>query len=219
MATPVTAARPRVWDLPTRLFHWLLVAAIGVMWWSAEYHRMDIHIAIGGVVLGLLVFRLVWGAIGGSTARFVRFVKGPRAIAGYLAGRAAPAPGHNPLGGWSVVAMLLLLGVQVGLGLFATDEDGFVAGPLSHYITYDSARKLAHNHHLVFNILLAVMALHVAAILFYALVRKTNLVGPMLHGRSNLAEGAGALVHASRTRFLIAVAIAVLVTLLLTRWL
>lgn len=212
-------ARVRVWDLPTRLFHWLLVVLIAVMWWSAEYHRMDIHLLVGPIVLGLLLFRLLWGVIGGSTARFANFLKGPRAAMSYLNGRAAHALGHNPLGGWSVAVMLLLLCTQVGLGLFASDEDGLHAGPLSKFVTYESARKLAHNHELLFNILLVFMALHVAAILFYAVVRRTNLVGPMLHGRREAPAGAAGLVPASPARFLIAAAIAIGVTLLLTRWL
>lgn len=212
-------ARIRVWDLPTRLFHWLLVVAIGIMWWSAEYREMDIHLLTGRFVLGLLVFRLVWGVIGGSTARFANFLKGPRAAMSYLSGRAAHVLGHNPLGGWSVAAMLLLLCTQVGLGLFASDEDGLYAGPLSHFVSYDSARKLAHNHHLVFNILLAFMALHVAAILFYAAVKKNNLVGPMLHGSRDAPEGAAGFTPVSPIRFLIAAAVAVVATLVLTRWL
>jgi cytochrome b len=211
--------RVRVWDLPTRLFHWLLVGLIGVMWWSAEYHEMDIHLLVGPLVLGLLLFRLVWGVIGGSTARFVNFLKGPRAAISYLNGRAAHVLGHNPLGGWSVAAMLLLLCTQVGLGLFASDEDGLYAGPLSHFVTYDSARSLAHNHHVVFNILLAFMALHVVAILFHAVVRKNNLVGAMLHGNRDAPEGTAGLAPASPARFAIAAAIAVGATLILTRWL
>jgi cytochrome b len=209
--------RVRIWDLPTRLFHWLLVVLIGFMWWSGKAGRMDLHMLAGSVVLGLLVFRILWGFIGGSTARFAYFIKGPRAVMSYLNGRAAHVVGHNPLGGWSVATMLLLLTVQVGLGLFASDPDGLDAGPLSHFVNFDSAVKLGHNHDLLFNILLAFIGLHVAAILFYAVVKRDNLVSPMLHGSGRGEEVE--LIAAPRWRFALAAAIAILAALVLTLWL
>jgi len=215
----VPGRRIRVWDLPTRLFHWTLVAAVAAMWWSAENHEMDLHLRLGTFVVGLLAFRLAWGVLGGSTARFASFVRGPRAAIDYLRGRSGPAIGHNPLGGWSVIAMIALLCAQVGLGLFASDEDGFAVGPLSNHVSYETARDLAELHEILFNVLLALIALHVAAILFYALVRKDNLVGPMIHGRREAPEGAEELNPAGPVRFLVALAFAVLATLLLTRWL
>ena len=131
----------RVWDRPTRVFHWALVLLFAVQWWSAKTDRIDLHVAAGLTLLGLLVFRLIWGFIGGSTARFSNFLKGPRAVAAYLKGRAAPGIGHNPLGALSVLAMLLLLAVQAGLGLFASDEDAIEGGPLSHWISYESSQR------------------------------------------------------------------------------
>ena len=120
-----------VWDWPTRAFHWAIVLIVPAMWATHKLERMDVHILLGQAMLGLVLFRLIWGLIGSSTARFSGFVRGPRAVARYLAGRGGTVFGHNPLGGWSVLAMLPLLAVQVGLGLFATDEDGLVSGPLS----------------------------------------------------------------------------------------
>ena len=106
-----------IWDLPTRLFHWLLVALIALSWWSAEYHQDELHIWLGMAVLSLLIFRLLWGFVGGSTARFANFIRGPRAVFGYLRG-GWRGIGHNPLGALSVVALLAMAGIQVVLGLF-----------------------------------------------------------------------------------------------------
>src|SRR3954466_14244874 len=105
--------RVRVWDLPTRLGHWLMVAGFALSWWTAESGRLEWHRWSGYALLGLVVFRLYWGFFGGSTARFGNFVRGPRAMLDYACGRLAPAPGHNPLGALSVLALLALLLVQV----------------------------------------------------------------------------------------------------------
>ncbi|HEX7929290.1 MAG TPA: cytochrome b/b6 domain-containing protein, partial [Sphingomicrobium sp.] len=114
-----------IWDLPVRLFHWVLVGLIAFAWWSAEYHYDDLHIWSGIAVLTLLIFRILWGFFGSSTARFANFVRGPRAVFGYLRGDWRGV-GHNPLGALSVVALLGLVSLQVGLGLFASDEDGLM---------------------------------------------------------------------------------------------
>jgi cytochrome b len=199
-----------IWDLPTRLFHWALVLIVPAMWATHELHQMQIHIVLGQVLLGLLLFRLIWGMIGGSTARFAGFVRGPRAVWRHARGRAVDYFGHNPMGGWSVVAMLLVLAVQIGLGLFATDEDGLDSGPLSHLVSYDSARTLAHRHETFFYILLALIALHLGAILYYWLVRRDNLVAPMITGRR--ADGED-MIRAPLWRFLLAAALALGLTL------
>jgi len=173
-----------VWDLPIRLFHWLIVAAIAVSWWSAETRLMNIHRYSGYSLLGLLVFRMYWGIVGSPTARFAHFVRGPGAIARYVREPAAhAAPGHNPLGGWSVIAMLGLLITQVAIGLFVTDIDGLESGPLSYLVSFEASRALAEAHEIIFNVLLALIALHVAAILFYLFARRQNLIGAMVTGR------------------------------------
>lgn len=178
------AARRFVWDAPTRAFHWLLAAAFGFSWWSAEQRFMDWHRASGLFILFLLIFRLQWGLFGGETARFAQFVKGPGAAIAYLKG-ASPAPlGHNPLGGWSVVAMLTALALQATGGLFAVDIDGIESGPLSHFVTFEQGRIAAQAHEIGFNALLVLVGLHLIAVFFYALVRRRNLVGPMITGRA-----------------------------------
>ncbi|MDQ2860242.1 MAG: cytochrome b/b6 domain-containing protein [Pseudomonadota bacterium] len=178
----------RVWDLPVRLVHWALAALIPFSWWSARNDHLPWHRLSGYLILGLLVFRLIWGVAGSQTARFAGFLRGPAATLAYLCGRLPTVVGHNPLGGWSVVAMLAALAVQIGLGLFSVDEDGFEAGPLSKFISFDASRAIARIHHLAFYILLALIALHLAAIAYYA-VRGRNLTGPMITGRSRLDPG------------------------------
>ncbi len=173
-----------VWDLPTRLFHWLLAALILFSWWSRHDH-LDWHRLSGFAIAGLLVFRLWWGVAGGATARFAGFLKGPRGVWAYLRGGGHAGVGHNPLGGWSVAAMLLALMVQVGLGLFSVDQDGFESGPLARYVSFDAGRAAAGAHEVVFNILLALIVLHLAAVGWYA-VGGRNLVGPMITGKARL---------------------------------
>jgi cytochrome b len=202
----LTGERVRIWDLPTRLFHWAIVLLVPALWWTHEIERLDLHILLGESMLGLVLFRLIWGVIGSSTARFAGFVRGSGTVLRYFRGQAA-AFGHNPIGGWSVVAMLLALCVQVGLGLFVTDEDGLNSGPLSHLVSYDSARILAHRHETMFYILLGLIAVHVAAILYYLIVRRDNLVRPMVTGRRAPAGGA-AMIGAPLWRFLLAAALA-----------
>src|SRR5215510_8334835 len=110
--------RVRVWDAPTRLVHWLIVAGVAISWWTGDTGRLEWHRWSGYGVLALVAFRLYWGFFGASTARFRQFVRGPRAITNYLRGAWPPAAGHNPLGALSVLALLALLAAQVALGLF-----------------------------------------------------------------------------------------------------
>ena len=184
----------------------------GVQWWSGKTERFEIHLVAGLTLIGLLVFRLIWGLIGGSTARFAKFVRGPKRIADYLRGRAAPAIGHSPLGALSVLAMLLLLGVQAGLGLFASDEDAVHVGPLSHWVSFETAERLLENHETLFNILLGLIGLHITAVLFYRL-RGDNLVSPMIGGSRAPLAGAEPLKEAAAWRFAFALVLAVAVPL------
>jgi cytochrome b len=180
---PPSPARVRVWDVPVRFIHWFMVALFAISWWTAETGRMEWHQYSGFTFLALLVFRIYWGFVGSSTARFSQFVRGPRALRSYLRGRWAQAPGHNPLGALSVVALLTLLLTQVMLGLFAVDVDGIESGPLSIYVSFDAGRVAAEWHDAVFDVLLWLIALHVAAVLYYVFFRKENLIGAMVHGR------------------------------------
>lgn len=192
----------RVWDGPTRLFHWLLVGLFGFSWWSAENREMEWHVLSGLALLGLLVFRLLWGLFGGSTARFGSFVKPPRVVIAYVQRKGTAAPGHNPLGGYSVVAMLSLLTVQVMSGLFATDVDGLDSGPLSFLVSFDQSRLAAEVHETAFNIFLVLIGIHILAVLFYLTIRRRNLVLPMLKGTDPALDPAdGELVPAAPWKF------------------
>ncbi|RAK50697.1 cytochrome b/b6 domain-containing protein [Phenylobacterium deserti] len=181
------AVRARLWDGPTRIVHWGLVALLGFSWWSAENGQLTWHRWSGYAVLGLLLFRIVWGFVGSGSARFASFVRGPRAIAAYL--RTLPSrsptdvPGHNPLGALSVLAILALLAVQVVTGLFAVDLDGFEGGPLSDRVDFDTGRVIAGWHDLSFTALQVLVALHIAAVVLYAVYKRNNLIWPMITGR------------------------------------
>lgn len=153
---------------------------------------MQLHLRSGYLIIGLLVFRIYWGFAGPETARFSRFVKGPVTTLGYLGKLVRPdyrlSFGHNPLGALSVIAILVALIAQVGLGLFATDTDGLWSGPLSRFVDYDTAYEMADLHESAFNILLALIGLHIAAIVFYLLVKRANLIGPMITGRRKASD-------------------------------
>lgn len=210
----MTAPRTiRTWDLPVRLFHWLLVGLLAFSWWSGEKHEMEWHRLSGYAVLTLLVFRLFWGFAGSRTARFRQFVRGPGTVMAYartLGSRGGHASdGHNPLGGWSVIAMLAALLAMVVAGLFAVDVDGFESGPLADWVSFDQGRAAAEVHEAVFTAILALTALHVAAIVFYLAVKRRNLVRPMMTGHracgeTDMAED----VHWSPPRALIGLALA-----------
>jgi cytochrome b len=176
-----------VWDLPIRLFHWLLAALIAFSWWSVKNDHTDWHIWSGCGILTLLIFRLLWGFFGSSTARFSSFVRGPRAVRDYLRGRWAGI-GHTPLGALSIVALLVALAIQVGLGLFSEDEDGIFLGPLSPLVTSDTSDKIRDMHELWFNVVLGLVILHIGAILFYRL-RSKHLTKRMITGRAVLNPG------------------------------
>jgi cytochrome b len=177
----------QVWDLPVRLVHWLLALLIGFSWWSVHNHHTDWHIWSGCAILTLLIFRLLWGFVGSSTARFSSFVRGPSALRDYLRGRWRGI-GHNPLGALSVLALFAALAVQVGLGLISEDEDGIYTGPLFRLVSMDTSDRARDVHEQWFNVILGLVALHVAAIIFYRL-RGKHLIKPMITGRAVLEPG------------------------------
>ena len=202
-----------VWDLPIRIFHWALVALIAFSWWSAENHRIEWHLWSGYAVLFALLFRILWGFLGSSTARFSSFVTGPRGVMAYLhRAHAWKQAGHTPLGGLSVVALLTLLFGQLLFGLMLSDEDGTITAPLNRFVDFETA-ELAHDvHEALFNVLLGFIALHIGAILFYRLIRGKRLVGPMIRGHAALPSGTKGLVPASSGRLAAALGIAAAVT-------
>jgi len=191
-AAPSAGARPvvRVWDGFTRLTHWMLVVLVGVSWWTATRHHMDYHRYSGYALLGVLVFRLYWGFFGSTTARFAHFVKGPRSIWRYVrSGARYATPGHNPLGALSVLALLSLLLAQVTLGLFCVDVDGLESGPLSSWVTFETGRECSRLHQLGFGVLKAFIVLHLAAVVFYWLFKRDNLIRPMITGSKGWSRG------------------------------
>ncbi|MBX5460040.1 MAG: cytochrome b/b6 domain-containing protein [Steroidobacteraceae bacterium] len=182
-----------VWDLPLRLFHWLLVLSIAGLWATGEagFDWMQIHIYLGYWTLGLVVFRILWGFVGPRHARFSSFLKGPAGIWRYAKGLAAgtmiQTAGHNPLGGISVIVMLALVAFQATTGLFATD-DILWTGPYNSAVSTETADRLTSLHHANFNLILAMVSLHVLAIVFYFFVKKQNLIGAMFHGKKPAAH-------------------------------
>jgi cytochrome b len=184
-----TLNKVRVWDLPTRIFHWALVAGVLGLAISGTIggNAMIWHFRFGYAVLTLLLFRIVWGLVGGRWSRFGAFIYSPQSVYNYLKGRgkAEHSVGHSPIGAGSVFAMLGILLAQVGSGLLSDDEIAF-AGPLTSLVS-NATVSLATNYHKNIGkwIVLALVLLHVAAIVFY-LWRKHNLVGAMLHGDKEL---------------------------------
>jgi cytochrome b len=181
-AQPRARIRIRVWDLPIRLFHWSLALAVtvAIATGKAGGAWMDIHGKAGLTIIGLVVFRVVWGFVGSTHARFRDFAPTPAKLRAYLQGRWQGA-GHNPLGALSVFALLGLLALQAGTGLFSNDDIAF-SGPYFASVSAALAERLTGWHHVIGNVLLWLAALHVVAIAFYFVVRKDNLVKPMLTG-------------------------------------
>lgn len=186
--------RVRVWDLPTRLFHWALVFCVVGLIISGHVGGAAIvwHARLGYAVLTLLLFRLVWGLVGGRWSRFGSFLYGPASVLAYLRGQARPdhLVGHNPLGAGSVFAMLLVLLAQVGTGLVSDDEISFT-GPLNRFVASSKGLAATWYHKQVGQwLLVALVLLHVAAILYYLHKKSENLVRPMVMGDKDLPHAA-----------------------------
>jgi len=188
--------RVRVWDLPTRLFHWLLVfSVIGlVITGHVGGNAMNWHARIGYAVFALLLFRIVWGFIGGHWSQFRSFVYGLGSLRAYLGGRAHPdhLVGHSPLGAGSVFAMLLVLLAQVATGLVGDDEIAFT-GPLNRFVSTAAGLRATWYHKKVGQwLLVGLVVLHVAAVAWYLRRKRQNLVRPMIVGDKELAAPARA---------------------------
>jgi cytochrome b len=205
----------RVWDLPTRLFHWVLAATIVASVVTAKIggNAMEWHFRLGFVVLGLLVFRLIWGFVGGRYSRFFSFIYSPSTVLRYLRGQTRADEhldvGHNPLGSFSVFAVLGVLAVQVATGLVADDEIASV-GPLNKFVSSAQA-SLATGWHKDWGqwIIIALVALHIGAILFYVFVKKKRLVRAMLGGDKTLPANTPASADNLRTRLAALVVLAI----------
>jgi cytochrome b len=177
----------RVWDLPTRLFHWLLVLLVIVSFVTVNIggNAMQYHERSGFTILALLLFRVAWGLLGSQPSRFKTFLKGPAAVLRYAATTLRREPEchltHNPIGGWSVAALLMVLLVQTGTGLFAND-DIVTEGPLYGWVSKGTSDWITQAHEFNAAILVALIVVHVAAVLFHLIYKRDNLIVPMFTG-------------------------------------
>lgn len=190
-------ARVLVWDIPVRLFHWSLVALMIALVITAKVpvDVIELHATLGRAVLALVLFRVLWGVAGSSYARFSQFVRGPGAVIDYarslFARRSAFVAGHNPLGGWMVVVLLVAVTLQVVLGLFSNDDIMF-DGPLAYLVSKEISDSITGLHGLMFNLLLILVVLHVSAVIWHMLFRGENLLFAMFTGHKELPTGANA---------------------------
>jgi cytochrome b len=193
----------KVWDLPVRLFHWLLVLLFAFMFFTGKAGSdwMEWHMRAGYAVLALVLFRVLWGLVGSTHARFSNFLARPSTCLGFakkLLERApAPYAGHNPLGGWMVLALLLALLFQAGTGLFSND-DLLSEGPLASLISKTMSDRLSTLHSWNFNLLLLMAGVHLAAVLYHAGFMKENLIGAMFTGVKHLPADAAAVSTPAR---------------------
>ena len=208
----------KIWDFPTRAFHWSLVTLFVVSWVSAETDNFAIHYYSGYGIFVLVLFRLVWGMVGSDTSRLTACLSSPSTLFGYFAEIVKPSPGHdvghNPFGGLAVLALLAILTGQVVTGLFAQDIDFVNAGPLSDLVSFDTGTASSDLHHLLFDILVILVALHLAAIAFHEVYKKESLVSAMLWGWRRFGDDGPitppTLVPVSRAVIVFVAAIAVM---------
>ncbi len=186
--------RIRVWDLPTRMFHWALAVLVVFSFVTGRVggQWMAWHLRSGYAILTLLAFRLAWGFVGSETARFAQFVRGPRAAIAYaraaFGGHPPAFTGHNPLGAWAIVLMLAALAVQAATGLFSNDEIA-TEGPLAVKVSNATVSRMSAVHSYNEWVVAALVLVHVAAIAWYRWKWHARLVGPMLHGWSEALPG------------------------------
>jgi cytochrome b len=216
----------KVWDAPVRLFHWALVLLVVVMYVTAKLQGdwMTWHMRSGYAILALVFFRVLWGFLGSSTARFSSFMAGPGACLRFgkslLARKPAAFASHNPLGGWMVLVLLLALLVQAGTGLFANDDIA-TEGPLAALVSKALSDRLTSVHHWNFDLLLILTGLHVAAVLYHWGFLKENLIAAMFTGVKRLpaqiASGGAATRFASPWLALALLAVAALAVYLIVK--
>ena len=212
-----------IWDAPVRLFHWALAVLVVFSFVTGELggsNWMPWHLKSGYCILALLIFRLAWGVVGGHAARFANFVRGPRVALEYaratLARRHQERAGHNPLGGWSVISMLVLLLLQASTGLFSNDEIS-TEGPLTGLVSDAMVGRLTTIHKWNVWLIVGAVALHVAVVATYQWALKVNLLGPMFHGGTmpgNLPTRRGSIVLAAAILAIASAAVYYLVVIL-----
>lgn len=208
-----------VWDLPIRIFHWLLVAAIAGAWYTAEEGYEDTHMKIGYAIIGLLIYRIVWGIFGTEHSLFRSFIPSPFKLYQHTKNifkvDAKQSVGHNPLGALSALIMLFLIGLQAATGLFTKGEIWY--GPYTSAVGSELQKRLDGIHHANFDFILVALGVHIVAIFFYLFFKKQNLITPMIHGKKNdevVPNGKG-IPH---SKLLVAVILA-LVVAAFTYWL
>lgn len=173
-----------VWDLPVRLFHWILVFCLIGSWYTSEGDRglIDIHMLFGYTILSLVLFRIVWGIIGTKHAKFTEFVPNKKELKSYIKNNDKPYLGHNPIGSLMVLFILLLLLMQTISGLFMTD-DVFTNAPYFDSVSKSTQKLMSQIHHTIFDIIVIVSTLHICAITYYLVFKKQNLISAMFTGK------------------------------------
>lgn len=183
-----------VWDAPTRLFHWLAASLVAAAYGTWRLNWMDWHAWIGDALLALLLFRLLWGILGSETARFSGFLAGPRQVAHHLARALRREPdrqiGHNPAGGWMVMLLLALMLGETLTGIYV-NNDVADEGPLTELVPASIANLITDLHRILWQALVAAVALHLTAFVVYAVAKRQNLVLPMITGRKRLPAAIG----------------------------
>ena len=175
-----------IWDLPTRIFHWLLVILFFAAIISVKAGFIHAHATIGIILAGLIFFRILWGFWGSDTARFSFFIKGPAIIIRYLKGE-HDYLGHNPLGGLMSFALIFLLALHIIFGLFSNDDILFEA-PLAQFISAELSNQFTSWHYLLSKILIGLVAIHILAVLWYVFGKKQNLILEMITGNKYVSK-------------------------------
>jgi cytochrome b len=210
VSTPV-----RVWDLPTRLFHWALAICVvlGIVFVKIGGNAIQWHAYCGYTALALILFRVIWGFVGSWHARFANFIPSPSKLIAFLRGQVDGGLGHNPLGALSVIALLIIVLIQALTGLF-TDDDIFFQGPFARYVSNSTVALLTSIHRFNQYLIFALVGLHIAAISYYYFVKRENLVGPMVTGDklTSIVPKSRERIDSSRQRML-ALAIFLLIIL------
>lgn len=204
-----------IWDLPLRIFHWALVVTILGAWYTSEQDNglIDLHLTFGYIALGLITFRILWGFLGTKHSQFKNFVPTPKKLINYLKPQDPSQPlhtaGHNPMGSLMVVFMLTIILLQAISGL-VMDDDIFTTGPYNGVLDKNIEAVLVFIHTNSFNFILAAIALHLLAIIFYKLVKKKSLVLPMITGKKS-AEDVSEKDAISHSKIILGIVIALLV--------
>ncbi|NRD73103.1 cytochrome b/b6 domain-containing protein [Shewanella sp. VB17] len=180
----------KVWDLPTRFFHWGMILLLGSLWWTADIGEMDWHQILAYSLMILIIFRLIWGVIGSDTARFSHFIKHPKTVLGYMKltkeQGVSSSVGHNPLGGYMVIALITFISAQLISGLFASDEI-FTEGPLYSLVSNEVGSLMTWLHKKVFYVMLGLAGIHVLAVIYHG-IKGDKLIIPMITGYKQVPE-------------------------------